>query len=575
MEQPTVSQPSLIVHLLALEQAMTAERGPPEAGWVERRLDAVLAALDVGQPGQAMGYALRALELSTELNDFALQSRSHVSVALIYSDSYDLASAEHHFALARTLALTPPDASTPPDPGVLARVIINLAHHLLHGRAYSEAYHELMAEAGLFASLDESALLVVYHVNLVAACVQLYRQGTEPVSQWQRQVEESVRLLEQLPQQALTVTQRLDILDSLTQAALLRDEGEEALHFTQRRIELARQADSPLLLGSAYRQLGQVWQARQNWPAAVAAFSEALRLYGEGQQRVPEMELREELAAAHASSGDYRAAYLVQRGSGQSGLLMEQLLRQRAQIGAALRQALESDWQASTYREASEQDFLTGIANRARAVSILEVLQQGLDSGEVKQVAIAILDIDHFKQVNDRHGHEVGDQVLIAVARYADEAVRDQDQVARYGGEEFLLILRETSLEEAQQACERLRVGLERLDFPEWPGLKVTASFGVSTMQPGLTVRDALRMADAQMYLSKHTGRNRVNGQASSSGGPAGLFPAGLALSARPRAEEGGGAEKTAATEGAEALPEQGSAAPVPPDTQDSDRNPE
>lgn len=95
---------------------MSAERGPPEAEWVTRRLDAVLAALDVGQPGQAMGYALRALELATELSDPALQARSHVSVALIYSDSYDLANAEHHFGLARTLALTPPTPSPCPIP---------------------------------------------------------------------------------------------------------------------------------------------------------------------------------------------------------------------------------------------------------------------------------------------------------------------------------------------------------------------------------------------------------------------------------------------------------------------------
>ena len=567
---------------------MGAERGPPQAAWVTRRLDAVLVALDVGRPGQAMGYALRALELSTELNDFALQSRSHVSVALIYSDSYDVANAERHFKLARMLALTPKDALTPPDPGVLARVIINLAHHLLHGRAYLEAYQELVAEAGLFASLDESAPLVVYHVNLTAACVHLYRQGQEPVQQWQRQVEESAGLLERMPQQALTVTQRLDILDSLTQAALLRGDSPEALNFAQRRIELARQADSPLLLGGAYRQLGQVWQARQDWHAAVSAFSEALRLYGDSQQRVPEMELREELAAAHASSGDYRAAYLVQRGSGQSGLLMEQLLRQRAQIGAALRQALESDWQASTYREASEQDFLTGIANRAHAVRILEVLQQGLDSGEVKQVAVAILDIDHFKQVNDRYGHEVGDQVLTAVARYTDDAIRDQDQVSRYGGEEFLLILRETSLEEAKQVCDRLRLGIGQLTFAEWPGLKVTASFGVSTMQPGLKVRDALRMADAQMYLSKHTGRNQVNGQTSLPGDSTALFPAAAALpsTGSPGAPDGlkptdAAYEEPAhpATPAHDGAANPGTAAvrsePAPVNLQNSDRNPE
>lgn len=482
---------------------MQAETGPPQTSWVERRQTAVLAALNVGRHGQAMGYALRALELATLLNVSSLQARAHVSVALIYSDNYDPVSAERHFALARHLAQS--------DPETLGRVIINLAHHLLHGRDYLEAYRELDAQAALFAVHDNLTLVTVYHVNMVAACAHLHRQGVSPVERWADQVQVSAEQLTRFQSSDHPVAVQLDIFDSLAQAALLRGDTGQALNFARQRIELARQADSPLLLGSAYRQLGQVCQAQQHWQEAIAAFTEALRSYGEGQQRVSELELRGELAAAYASSGDYQAAYLVQRGDGETGLLMEQILRQQAQIGAVMQQVNEADGQAIRYREASEQDYLTGVANRAQAARVLGLLQQGLDQGEVREVTLALFDLDHFKVVNDTYGHDTGDEVLIAVAQRVKSLIRDQDLISRHGGEEFLLILRETPLEETHKVCERLRQEIGELRFDSWPDLHVTVSFGVSEMRPGLSVQEALRRADVQLYRSKREGRNRVS----------------------------------------------------------------
>lgn len=513
---------------------MLAEDGPAQLSWVRRRQQAVLAALDIGRHGQAMSFALRALELAGELGDPAAQAGAHVSVALIYSDNYDVASADHHFAHARQLA------ETQGNPAILARVITNLGHHLLHGRNHLAAYQELAAQAGLFFSLDDPPLESVYHVNIITACVQLQRhlaeqpehaaqsasagmsslegagslagQGSlQGQGRWMAQIDRSAARLQQLYAPSLPVSIRLDVLDCQTQVALLTQQPQQALASVLQRIELARQADSRALLGGAYRQLGQVWAAQWNWPAATEAYSEALRICDDGQQSVSVMELREDLAAAYASSGDFRSAYLVQRGSGQSGLLMEQVLRQRAQIGAVERQALEAEIRASVYREASERDFLTGVANRAQAVRILDGLQDGLDTGELAQVALAIFDLDHFKSVNDRYGHEVGDQVLVAVAQQVQADTREQDWLSRHGGEEFLLILQGSPLGEAAEICERLRQSIQELRFADWPGLRVTASFGISTLTMGVEVQTALRGADAQLYRAKHAGRNRVS----------------------------------------------------------------
>ena len=528
MEDSTAGPNSLVQHLLDLELEMLAEDGPAQLSWVRRRQFAVLAALDIGRHGQAMSFALRALELAGELGDPAAQAGAHVSVALIYSDNYDVASADHHFALARQLASGQGDAA------VLGRVITNLAHHLLHGRNYLAAYQELAAQADLFFSLDDPPLESVYHVNMVIACVHLQRQLTEQSespaqsglpemsslagpgslpgkSRWMAQISRSAERLQQLYAPSLLVSIRLDVLDCQTQVALLTLQPQRALATVLQRIELARQADSRALLGSAHRQLGQVWAAQWNWPAAIEAYSEALRICDDGQQSVSVMELREDLAAAYASSGDFRSAYLVQRGSGGSGLLMEQVLRQRAQIGAVERQALEAEIRASVYREASERDFLTGVANRAQAVRILDGLQCGVNSGELAQVALAIFDLDHFKSVNDRYGHEVGDQVLVAVAQQVQAETREQDWLSRHGGEEFLLILQGIPPDEAAEICERLRQSIEELRFSDWPRLRVTASFGISALKAGMEVQTALRGADAQLYRAKHAGRNRVS----------------------------------------------------------------
>jgi 23S rRNA pseudouridine2604 synthase len=125
---------------------------------------------------------------------------------------------------------------------------------------------------------------------------------------------------------------------------------------------------------------------------------------------------------------------------------------------------------------------------------------------------IGFLDIDLFKDINDRHGHAVGDQVLVAVARALRAAVRSQDQVVRMGGEEFLLLMPGMPREAASARLDRLRQRItEAARALQVPGLEVTASIGLAQWRPGEDDLAALlRRADHAMYVAKRAGRNRV-----------------------------------------------------------------
>lgn len=125
-----------------------------------------------------------------------------------------------------------------------------------------------------------------------------------------------------------------------------------------------------------------------------------------------------------------------------------------------------------------------------------------------RQLSAIAIDIDHFKSVNDRFGHGVGDQVLQVTAEQLNHGRRDTDILARVGGEEFIILLPETGIEEARLAAERLRSAIEAVDTAAG---NISASFGVAELVPADTEASFLERADKALYESKRTGRNRVS----------------------------------------------------------------
>ncbi len=164
----------------------------------------------------------------------------------------------------------------------------------------------------------------------------------------------------------------------------------------------------------------------------------------------------------------------------------------------------------ASHREVTQlsvTDRLTRLANRIR---LEEVLDEGTSQASRygTPFAVTLLDVDHFKQVNDTHGHLVGDDVLVRVAQVLKANTREGDVVGRWGGEEFMVIAPHTRTAEAGQLAERLRAAIANLEIPT-VGHK-TASFGVTEYAAGDDLNQLLVRADAALYSAKRGGRNRV-----------------------------------------------------------------
>lgn len=185
-------------------------------------------------------------------------------------------------------------------------------------------------------------------------------------------------------------------------------------------------------------------------------------------------------------------------------------------IAAYLAIALENSRLFQQIQTLATLDALTGLLNRRRLTERME--EAYLKARRYKHPAgVIMIDVDHFKQINDTCGHETGDHALRAVADVLAAKVRDCDTVGRFGGEEFLVLLPETDLEGARALAERLREAVEAQEIrtPNGQILRMTASFGVTAIHPGDSGHEAvLRRADRALYRSKEDGRNRVSVEA-------------------------------------------------------------
>ena len=152
-------------------------------------------------------------------------------------------------------------------------------------------------------------------------------------------------------------------------------------------------------------------------------------------------------------------------------------------------------------------DPMTGVWNRHHGSELLEAETARPDRAQM-QLAVLMVDIDNFKNINDTHGHEVGDRVLIEVARRLKDAVRDSDVVARWGGEEFVVLLRDCPLADAVARAEKIRRQIA--DAPFADAGTVTISVGAAELTADEDLDHWLGRADKALYEAKRSGRNAV-----------------------------------------------------------------
>lgn len=180
----------------------------------------------------------------------------------------------------------------------------------------------------------------------------------------------------------------------------------------------------------------------------------------------------------------------------------QEMLKQLASRNSKLKDESEK------YRELSAVDKLTGALNRLGFDQVMAELQDSLSATD--EVGLLLLDLDHFKQINDSRGHDVGDRVLKKTAEAIAANIRHSDSLARWGGEEFVVLCPGITEQGALVLAEKLREKVEQLKFAEQPDLQVTTSVGVGCFHIGDDFGDVFKRVDNALYEAKRGGRNRA-----------------------------------------------------------------
>lgn len=218
-------------------------------------------------------------------------------------------------------------------------------------------------------------------------------------------------------------------------------------------------------------------------------------------------------ALARIAQGDIDRAVSREHRSDEIGQLESAIETLRVSAIHTRRLELERQDMMDELRRLSSTDYLTGLMNR-RAFEQAAVAVIANARRHRREVSLLLFDLDHFKGINDQHGHETGDQALMAVARAVMEALRTGDLYARLGGEEFAALLPDCDPQRAMEVAERARAAIEQVRFkgPDGAELRLAASFGCASVRldgsEGL--QNALSRADRAVYQAKHEGRNRV-----------------------------------------------------------------
>ena len=228
----------------------------------------------------------------------------------------------------------------------------------------------------------------------------------------------------------------------------------------------------------------------------------------------PGSDLRLELGGRANHSAGYRLShegeYLGELIFRRNQRFSEEELGQLESLLASLLFPLRN---ALLYRTAIQSALRDPLTNTGNRIAMDQALQREVELARRTQqpLSLLMLDIDHFKRINDSHGHSMGDEVLKALAATLKNQLRNVDMVFRFGGEEFMILLSNTPREAAAMVGERLRQAILELQcLAQGQAIELSASLGCATLLPGESADSLLRRADSALYVAKREGRNRL-----------------------------------------------------------------
>lgn len=328
----------------------------------------------------------------------------------------------------------------------------------------------------------------------------------------------------------------VEALNALGEVYLTTQDLDKALSFLQLAAEVSEKIRRPLEVARAQRKIGALYLQRQGQlDLALSYLFRALKIAEDaGSQRVVS-ECHRDLAEAYKKSGDpikallhfeqyfelHQAVFDAESDRRLKTIEIAhqvETTRKDSEIyqlrSVQLQQEIEERKKAQAALERlATQDPLTGLSNRRH---FLDLATRGFDQAQRyrRPLSAIMLDIDHFKEINDTFGHAAGDKILRAVADRLVNVMRKVDILARYGGDEFIILLPETSQEGARRLAERLRTALTcQPETIENTSVLLSASMGISSTHGGsdLTLDELIRRADQALYASKQSGRDRVS----------------------------------------------------------------
>jgi diguanylate cyclase (GGDEF)-like protein len=310
-----------------------------------------------------------------------------------------------------------------------------------------------------------------------------------------------------------TTVGKMETLHSLGAIHFALGNYTQAMVFLEEGIQLSRQNNSQILELSYILEISRIHQVRGELDQAANELLQALQTAEKINSLTNISHIHEHLVEIYKQKLDYQSALEhFEAFHTTFKKIFNDKSDRRIKNLEILHQVEITRKQADLYRELAGTDFLTSLVNRRRFLEIAEMALQQAKTNR-SRLAMIMLDIDHFKNINDLYGHQTGDEVLSAVAARIKKSLRQGDVAGRYGGEEFIVLVQGTSPEICARIAERIRQAVAQLAIQiDQAVVNVTISLGLACLDPdrALALDDLINCADQAMYLAKQQGRNCV-----------------------------------------------------------------
>jgi len=448
---------------------------------------------ELGDFAQSLDHHLRALEIEEASGNAEGRAATLRAIGVVYSRSGDAETGLDYFD--QSLALCVQAGDDVARAKTLNNIGVNLNDLSRHDESLAALQEALAIYRGAGLTLQQSGTLV----NLGLTLEKLDRTAEAEAS-----FNDALQLCEATGHMYGVVDARL----SLGRLAAAQGRADEALHWLEAALAGAEQhrLKQPLsecldALASLHERCGRHAEALALYRRFHAAERDAMLQSSERQLKA--VQTRYQLAAAQREAEIHRLRHVeLARANAELEQLNDSLRASDEQKSALL-----AELERQTY-----EDSLTGLGNRRL---LDRRLADEFDRAvrHSRPLAVALVDIDHFKRINDRYSHAVGDAALKALARMLAAMVRHTDLAVRLGGEEFVLVLVETDAEGAKAVCEKLRAAVAAHDWSRIrPGLALTVSVGYCADLAVGSAERLLATADRNLYIAKARGRNRIVG---------------------------------------------------------------